>query len=81
MRILITLRGETSTGIQHAVGVKIITGSLVTLENVLPQNYHYRYRLEILTHSLNYHYRYHLASAVTPSFPLVPNCLLERHFN
>ena len=29
------------------VQVKIITGSLVILENLFPQNYRYRYRLEI----------------------------------
>ena len=39
------------------VRVKIITGSLVTLENLFPENYRYRYRLEIRT---NYHCRYRL---------------------
>ena len=31
----------------YAVRVKIITGSLVILENYFPENYRYRYRLEI----------------------------------
>ena len=39
---------------------KIITGSLVTLENLFSQNYRYRYRLEIRMNSFNYHDRYHL---------------------
>ena len=29
------------------VWVKMITGSLVIIENLFPQNYRYRYRLEI----------------------------------
>ena len=49
---------------QHTVRVKIITGSLVILENLFPQNYRYRYRLEI---RMNYHYRYRLGPpAVAP---------------
>ena len=48
-----------------AVRVKIITGSLVTIENLFPQNNRYRYRLEIRMHSFNCHYRHRL---VTPSF-------------
>ena len=43
---------------RFTVRVKITTGSLVTLENLLPQNYRYRYRLDIRMNSLNYHYRY-----------------------
>ena len=39
------------------VRVKIITGSLVTLENLFSPNYRYRYRLEI---RMNFHYRYRL---------------------
>ena len=38
------------------VRVKLITGSLVTLENLFPKNYRYRYRLEIRMNSFNYHY-------------------------
>ena len=45
------------------VGVKIITGSLVTLENLLPDNYCCRYRLEI---RMNYHYRYRLGPRSRP---------------
>ena len=66
------------------VRVKIITGSLVILESSFPQNYRYRYRLEVRMNSFNYHYRYRLrllASAVTPSFPLIPNYRLESHLN
>ena len=39
---------------------QIITGSLVTLENLFPQNSRYRYRLEIRMNSFNYHYSYRL---------------------
>ena len=39
------------------VRVKIITGSLVILENLFSPNYRYRYRLEI---RMNFHYRYRL---------------------
>ena len=46
-------------GLKFTVRVKIITGSLVILENFLSQNYRYRYRLEIRMNSFNYHYRYH----------------------
>ena len=42
------------------VRVIMITGSLATLENLFPQNYRYRYRLEIRMNSFNYHYRYRL---------------------
>ena len=42
------------------IGVKIITGSLVTLENLFPLNYRYRYGLEIRMNSFNYHYHYRL---------------------
>ena len=44
----------------NTVRVKIITGSLVTLENLFPPNYRYRYRLEIQTNSFDYHHRYRL---------------------
>ena len=63
-----------------AVWVQIITGSLFIIENVLPKNYRNRYRLEIRMNSFNYHYRYRLASAVTPSFPLIPRYHFESHF-
>ena len=43
---------------KFTVRVKIITGSLVTLENWFPPNY--RYRLEIRMNSFNYRYRYRL---------------------
>ena len=39
------------------------SGSLVTLENFFPENYHYRYRLEI---RMNYHYRYRLGARSHP---------------
>ena len=39
----------------------MITGSLVILENLLPENY--RYRLEI---RMNYHYRYRLGPRSRP---------------
>ena len=50
-----TPRGPGSTA-----RVKIISGSLVVIDNLFPQNYRYRYRLEIRTNSFNYHYRYRL---------------------
>ena len=43
-----------------AVRVKI---SLVTLANLFPENYRYRYRLEI---RMNYHYRYRLGPRSRP---------------
>ena len=49
------------------VRVKIITGSLVTLENLFPENYRYRYRLEI---RMNYHYRYRLGPSSRPFFSI-----------
>ena len=45
------------------VRVKIITGSLVILENSFPENYRYRYRPEI---RMNYHYRYRLGARSRP---------------
>ena len=42
------------------VRVKIITGSLVTLENLFTQSYRYRYRLETQMNLFNYHYCYRL---------------------
>ena len=42
---------------------QIFTGSLVTLENLFPENYRYRYRLEI---RMNYHYRYRLGPRSRP---------------
>ena len=45
------------------VRVKIITGSLVILENLFPENYRCRYRLEI---RMNYHYRYRLGARSHP---------------
>ena len=47
----------------NTVRVKIITGSLVILENLFPENYRYRYRLEI---RMNYHYRYRLGPRSRP---------------
>ena len=44
----------------YTIRVKFITGSLVTLNNLFPQHYRYRYRLEIRMNSFNYHYRYRL---------------------
>ena len=48
---------EDPTPCMFTVRVKIITGSLVILENVFSQTYRYRYRLEI---RMNFHYRYRL---------------------
>ena len=48
------------------VRVKIITGSLVIIENLFPQNDRYRYRLEIRMNSFNYHYRYRLGVCSHP---------------
>ena len=45
------------------VRVKITTGSPVILENLFPENYRYRYRLEI---RMNYHYRYRLGPRSRP---------------
>ena len=41
----------------------MITGSLVTLEKLFPENYRYRYRLEI---RMNYHYRQRLGPRSRP---------------
>ena len=62
----------------NTVRVKIITGSLVILENVLPKNYRYRYHLEI---RMNYHYRYRPGSRSRLFIPLTPNYRLESHSN
>ena len=51
------------TYLHFTVQVKIITGSLVTLENLFPENYRYLYRLEI---RMNYHYRYRLGPRSRP---------------
>ena len=45
---------------RYTVRVTIITGILVTLENLFPRNYRYRCRLETRMNSFNYHYRYRL---------------------
>ena len=45
------------------VRVKIITGSLVILENLFSPNCRYRYRLEI---RMNHHYRYRLGVRSRP---------------
>ena len=50
---------------RSTVRVKIITGSLVILENWFSPNYRYRYRLEI---RMNFHYRYRLG---VRSHPLI----------
>ena len=63
---------------RNTVRVKIITGSLVILENLFSPNYRYRYRLEIRMNSITVTV---LASAVTPSFPFIPNYRLESHLN
>ena len=46
------------------VRVKLITGSLLTLENLFPQSY--RYRLEVRTNSFNYHFRYRIGVCSHP---------------
>ena len=48
------------------VRVKMITGSLVTLETFFPPNYHYRSRLEIRMNSYNYHSCYRLGVCSDP---------------
>ena len=48
---------------RSTVRVKIITGSLVTLENLFSEKCRYRYRLEI---RMNYHYRYRLGPCSRP---------------
>ena len=58
----------------------MITGSLVTLENLFPQNYRYRYHLEIRMNSFNFYYRYRLGVRSHPFIPLLPNYHLESHF-
>ena len=63
------------------VRVQIITDSLVIIENLLPQNYRYRYRLESRMNSLITITVTVLASAVTPSSPLIPNYHLESRLN
>ena len=49
----------TKNSFQNTVRVNIITGSLVIL-GIFPQNYRYRYRLQIRMNSFNYHYGYRL---------------------
>ena len=49
--------GDEGRQTEFTVRVKIITGSLVILENLFSPNYRYRYRLEI---RMNFHYRYRL---------------------
>ena len=56
------------------VRVKIITGSLVTLENLFHENYRYRYRPEI---RMNYHYRYRLGPRSRPFISIDPNYRLD----
>ena len=58
-------RFRTEGGVKKppTVRVKIITGSVVILENLFPKNYRYRYRLEI---RMNYHYRYRLGPRSRP---------------
>ena len=60
------------------VRVKIITGSLVIPENLLPKNYRYRYRLEI---RMNFHYRYRLGVRSHPFISIDSNYRLESHLN
>ena len=47
----------------RGVRVRIITGSLVTLENLFLEKYRHRYRLEI---RMNFHYRYRLGVRSRP---------------
>ena len=54
--------------------------SLDTVD-LFPQNCRYRYRLEIWMNSLITVTITVLASAVTPSFPLIPNYHLESHLS
>ena len=54
-------KGVAST--KGTIRIKIITGSLVILENLFPEIYRYRYRLEI---RMNYHYRYRLGARSHP---------------
>ena len=61
--------------------VKIITGSLVTLENLFPENYRCRCRLEIRMNSFNYRYRYRLDVRSHPFISIGSNYRLESHLN
>ena len=59
---MVTNRPEFATILRlgFTVRVKIIIGSLVTLENLFPQNYRYCCRFETRMNLINYHYRYRL---------------------
>ena len=59
------------------VRVKIITGSLVMLENLFPENYRYRYRLEI---RMNYHFRYRLGPRSRPFISIDSQLLSRKSF-
>ena len=72
VRVVVNLGGVVKT-LRHSnslfcyrrstVRFKVITGSLVILENLFPENYRYRYRLDI---RMNYHYRYRLGPRSRP---------------
>ena len=49
---------------------KIITGSLVIPENLLPPNCRYCYRREIRMNSFNFHYLYRLGVHSHPFIPI-----------
>ena len=82
-RIQETIPGALCIGfmLNNTVRAKIITGSLFTLQNLFPQSYRYHYRLEIRMNSFNTITVTVLASAVTPSFPSIPNYHPESHLN
>ena len=61
--VLLSQRYKSSQNICFTVRVKIITGSPVILETLFPENYRYRYRLEI---RMNYHCRYRLGPRSRP---------------
>ena len=69
------VRTNSALSKRLTVRVKIITSSLLATENVFPQNY--RYRFKIRMNSLIAISVTVLASAVTPSFPSIPNYHLE----
>ena len=62
---------------RFTVRVKILTGSLVTLENLFPENDRYRYRLEI---RMNYHYRYRLGPRSRPLISIVSQLPSRKSF-
>ena len=68
---------DSRTRANGAVRVKIITGSLVILENWFSPNYRYRYRLEI---RMNFHYPYRLGVRSHPFISIDSQLLSWKSF-